>query len=277
MSRNWLRAIFVVVAYSVLTLWAIFSLIPLLWLFVSALTPQDYLMRIPPIIRVSDISLSNFTELFTRGQIIRWFINSFYIAATVTVLQLFFDALGGYVLAKKDFPGRKWIFAAILGTMMIPPQVTLVPTFLILSKAHLIDTHLSIIIPQLVGAFGIFMMRQYISSLPSELLDAARIDGASEFSTFVRIILPLTGPALAVLGIFIFVANWNSFLWPLIVLNSPSKFTLQVGLSTLQDQYVTDYGILMAGAAIAAIPMIAVFFAFGKHMTKGLTVGAIKG
>ncbi len=277
MNGRTLRIIFVFIAYAVLTLWAIFSLMPLVWLFISALTPQDFLMRIPPIIRLSNISLANFQELFSRGQIIRWFVNSFYIAASVTLLQLFFDALGGYVLAKKDFPGRKWIFAAIIGTMMIPPQVTLVPTFLILSKAHLIDSHLAIILPQLVGAFGIFMMRQYISSLPSELLDAARIDGASEFLTFTRIILPLTGPALAVLGIFIFVANWNSFLWPLIVLNSPAKFTLQVGLSTLQDQYVTDYGILMAGAAIAAIPMIVVFFAFGKHMTKGLTVGAIKG
>ncbi len=277
MNGKLLRALFVFVAYGILTLWAIFSLMPLLWLFVSALTPQDFLMRIPPIIRISDISLANFKELFSRGQVVRWFLNSFYIAAAVTLLQLFFDALGGYVLAKKDFPGRRWIFAAILATMMIPPQVTLVPTFLILSKARLINTHLAIIIPQLVGAFGIFMMRQYIASLPSELLDAARIDGASEFMTFTRIILPLTGPALAVLGIFIFVANWNSFLWPLIVLNSPAKFTLQVGLSTLQDQYVTDYGILMAGAAIAAIPMIAVFFAFGKHMTKGLTVGALKG
>ena len=272
-----LKPLFVFAAYAILTLWAVFSLVPLLWLFISALTPQDYLIRIPPILKPSAVSLQNFVELFGRGQIVRWFANSLFIAASVTFLQLFFDALGGYVLAKHNFPGRKWIFTAILATMMIPPQVTLVPTFLILSKAHLIDTHMAIILPQLVGAFGIFLMRQYIVSLPSELLDAARIDGASEFSIFLRIVLPLVRPALAVLGIFIFVANWNSFLWPLIVLNTPSRFTLQVGLSTLQDQYITDYGILMAGAAIAAIPMIGIFFAFGKHMMQGLTIGALKG
>lgn len=256
---------------------ALVSLFPMLWLFVSAFIPQDYLVRIPPILRLDAFSLENFGILLERGNIPRWFFNSLYLALLVTGFNLFFDTLAGYVLAKKDFPGRALIFSLILATMMIPPQVTLVPTFIILTGMRLIDTHWAILLPQIAGVFGIFLMKQYIQSLPTELLDAARVDGASEMRTFFTIVMPLAKPAMAVLGIFVFVANWNAFLWPLIVLNSPDLFTLQVGLSTLQDQYITDYGVLMAGAAVAAVPMILVFFLFQRYLIQGLTLGALKG
>jgi len=265
------------VAYVILTFWAILSFIPLTWLFITAFTPQDFIVRMPPKINISLLSLGNFINLFERGQIFRWFFNSFYIACLVTSFNLFFSSLAGYTLAKKVFPGRNAIFWMIISTMMIPGQVTLVPVFIMMTNFKLLDTHAALILPQIVSVFSIFLMKQYIQTLPSELEDAARIDGCSEFSVFWRIILPLCRPVLAVLGIFVFVANWNNFLWPLIMLNTPGKFTIQVGLATLQEQFATDYGILMAGAAFAAVPMIIVFLSFQKHFIKGLTIGGVKG
>jgi multiple sugar transport system permease protein len=264
-------------AYVMLIFWAVLSFIPLTWLFITAFTPQDFIVRMPPKINLTLMSLENFINLFERGQILRWFFNSFYIACFVTVFNLFFSSLAGYTLAKKIFPGRRAIFWMIISTMMIPGQVTLVPIFIMMTKMRLLDTHAALILPQVVSVFSIFLMKQYIQTLPSELEDAARIDGCSEFSVFWRIILPLCRPVLAVLGIFIFVTNWNNFLWPLIMLNTPAKFTMQVGLATLQEQFATDYGILMAGAAFAAVPMIAIFLAFQKHFIKGLTIGGVKG
>ena len=264
-------------AYVMLIFWAVLSFIPLTWLFITAFTPQDFIVRMPPKISLTLMSLENFINLFERGQIFRWFFNSFYIACFVTVFNLFFSSLAGYTLAKKMFPGRRAIFWMIISTMMIPGQVTLVPVFIMMTKMRLLDTHAALILPQVVSVFSIFLMKQYIQTLPSELEDAARIDGCSEFSVFWRIILPLCRPVLAVLGIFIFVTNWNNFLWPLIMLNTPAKFTMQVGLATLQEQFATDYGILMAGAAFAAVPMIVVFLAFQKHFIKGLTIGGVKG
>lgn len=264
-------------AYVMLIFWAVLSFIPLTWLFITAFTPQDFIVRMPPKINLTLMSVENFINLFERGQILRWFFNSFYIACFVTVFNLFFSSLAGYTLAKKIFPGRRAIFWMIISTMMIPGQVTLVPIFIMMTKMRLLDTHAALILPQVVSVFSIFLMKQYIQTLPSELEDAARIDGCSEFSVFWRIILPLCRPVLAVLGIFIFVTNWNNFLWPLIMLNTPAKFTMQVGLATLQEQFATDYGILMAGAAFAAVPMIAIFLAFQKHFIKGLTIGGVKG
>lgn len=265
------------VAYLVLIFWAILSFIPLTWLFITAFTPQDFIVRMPPKISLSLLSLVNFVNLFERGQIFRWFFNSFYIACFVTMFNLFFSSLAGYTLAKKIFPGRKAIFWMIISTMMIPGQVTLVPVFIMMTNFGLLDTHAALILPQVVSVFSIFLMKQYIQTLPSELEDAARIDGCSEFGVFWRIILPLCRPVLAVLGIFVFVANWNNFLWPLIMLNTPSKFTMQVGLATLQEQFATDYGILMAGAAFAAVPMIIMFLSLQRHFIKGLTIGGVKG
>ncbi len=264
-------------AYFMLIFWALLSFIPLTWLFITAFTPQDFIVRMPPKINIALLSLQNFIKLFERGQVFIWFFNSLYIACFVTVFNLFFSSLAGYTLAKKIFPGRKTIFWMIISTMMIPGQVTLVPIFIMMTKMRLLDTHAALILPQVVSVFSIFLMKQYIQTLPSELEDAARIDGCSEFSVFWRIILPLCRPVLAVLGIFIFVGNWNNFLWPLIMLNTPGKFTIQVGLSTLQEQFTTDYGILMAGAAFAAVPMIIVFLSFQKHFIKGLTIGGVKG
>jgi multiple sugar transport system permease protein len=219
---------------------------------------------------------SGFKRLFQQNNMGMWFINSLYIGVVVTIGVLLFDSMAGYVLAKKKFPGRNFIFWLIISTMMIPSQVTLVPMFIMVRDLGLMDTHWALILPDLSMVFGVFLMRQFMFSIPDELLEAAKIDGASEWKTYWRIVLPLARPGLAALGIFTFMNVWNSFLWPIIVLNSAELYTLPVGLKTLQDANLADFKLLMSGAAIAAIPMIIVFILFQRHFVKGLTLGGVK-
>jgi multiple sugar transport system permease protein len=185
--------------------------------------------------------------------------------------------MAGFALGRKRFVGRTTIFWVIVATMMVPAQVIVVPLYLMMARFHLIDSLFALILPALAGPYGIFLMKQYLEGLPSDLEDAARIDGCSEWGVYRQVILPLSKPVLGVLAIFVFISNWNAFLWPLIVLNSPQRYTLTVGLATLQDKHLLDYGLLMAGASVAATPLIAVFLIFQKFAVKGITVGALKG
>lgn len=221
-------------------------------------------------------SFAMYVYLFNRTNIWRWFINSAYIAFVVTLGILLIDTMSGYVLAKKQFPGRNLIFWVIVSTMMIPGQVTLVPMFIMIQKLGLFDTHWALILPDLSMVFGVFLMRQFLLSIPSELLEAAKIDGAGEWKTFWTIVIPLAKPALATLGIFTFMSVWNSFLWPIIVLNNADLYTLPVGLKTLQDANLASFKLLMSGASVAAIPMIIIFIAFQRYFIKGLTLGGVK-
>lgn len=221
-------------------------------------------------------TFSGFKKLFAQNDMGIWFINSLYIGVVVTVGILLIDSMAGYVLAKKRFPGRNLIFWLIISTMMIPSQVTLVPMFIMVRELNLMDTHWALILPDLSMVFGVFLMRQFMLSIPDELIEAAKIDGASEWKTYWKIVLPLARPGLAALGIFTFMNVWNSFLWPIIVLNSEKLYTLPVGLKTLQDANLADFKLLMSGAAIAAIPMIIVFILFQRHFVKGLTLGGVK-
>nr|WP_217589441.1 carbohydrate ABC transporter permease [Lentibacillus saliphilus] len=225
---------------------------------------------------IVDNTFSGFKTLFEKNNMGRWFFNSFYIGVVVTVGILLFDSMAGYVLAKKRFPGRNLIFWLIISTMMIPGQVTLVPMFIMIRELNLMDTHWALIFPDLSMVFGVFLMRQFMYSIPNELLDAAKIDGASEWKTYWKIVMPLAKPGLAALGIFTFMNVWNSFLWPIIVLNNSDLYTLPVGLKTLQDANLASFKLLMSGAAIAAIPMIIVFLIFQRHFVKGLTLGGVK-
>jgi len=310
------------VTYIVLIVWAVISLLPLYWVFTTALQLSEYqdektgqtvsyVEAEPPVLypmgipkyleewgkardaeevndtalaehhrermdQIVDDTFSGFTALFQGTNIWRWFFNSAYIAVVVTVGILIIDTMAGYVLAKKQFPGRNLIFWLIIATMMIPGQITLVPLFMMVQDFGLMDTHWALILPDLAMVFGVFLMRQYMLSIPSELLEAARIDGASEWKTFWTIVVPLAKPALATLGIFTFMNVWNSFLWPIIVLNDADLYTLPVGLKTLQDQNLAIFKLLMSGAAVAAVPMIVVFIAFQKYFIKGLTLGGVK-
>jgi multiple sugar transport system permease protein len=256
--------------------WAVLSLLPMMWMFTSAFTPSSALVKMPPQVSIKNFSIANFTALLKKAPLLpRWFLNTALIASVATVANLIFDTMAGYAFAKMDFPGRELIFWAILSTMMIPSQVTLVPMFLLINKLHWYDSYAAILVPGMCQTFGIFMMKQFIQTLPADLEDAARVDGCSEIGIWWRIILPLCKPGMAVLGISIFMGQWKSFLWPLIVLKTERKFLLEQGLTTLQQQFFTDYGVLMSGAALAAIPMIIVFFFFQRYLIEGVTVGDV--
>ncbi|MCX7919038.1 MAG: carbohydrate ABC transporter permease [bacterium] len=297
-------AILVIPVYVVLITWAFVSFVPVIWMFLTAFTQKDLLVKMPPEISLRGFTFDNFVRLYEYSQIplvstgswlaswlpkflvdmkvgiiVRWFLNSLFLACVNTGFNLFFDSLAGYSFAKRRFPGNKFLFWMILSTMMVPGQVTLVPLFLMMINLGLLDSYLALILPSIAGVFGIFLMKQYIQSLPSDLEEAGRIDGCSEFGIFWRIILPLCKPVLAVLGIFIFVGNWNNFLWPLIILKSEKMYTLQVGLAILQQlqEHGVDYGIRMAGAVVAAVPILIVFLFMQKYFIKGLTIGSVKG
>ncbi len=211
-------------------------------------------------------------------RLLLWFLNTALIAIFSTGVHMLFDSMAGYAFAKRKFPGSNLFFYMILAALMIPGQVTLVPLYLTIARLKLVDSFAGVIMPGLADVIGIFLLKQFIQTLPSELEEAARMDGASEWRVYRQIILPLSAPALAVTAIFAFQRYWNAFLWPLIVLQSPDLFTLQVGLSFIHtSEFGTNYGLLMAGAALAAIPMIIFFFAFQKYFMQGLRIGAIKG
>jgi multiple sugar transport system permease protein len=264
--------------YGVLVVTTGISLFPLYWLLLTAFTPTESSIKLPPDLIPLNASLVNFERLFSRApQVWNWAANSLLIALSVSVFHIFFDTLSGYAFAKKRFPGRKILFGMIISTLLIPPQVTLVPLYLLVRQYGLINNIWGVILPGFADVFGIFLMRQYIQTLPTELEEAARIDGCSEPGIFWRIILPLSKPAIAALAIFTFVRSWNAFLWPLIVLQKTATYTLPVGVASLQEEFVVDYGIIFAGAALAAVPMIIFFLLFQRYFIEGVRLGALKG
>ena len=260
-----------------LILTTIISLFPMYWMFTTALTPTRETIKTPPDL-FPHASLENFDRLFSQAKDYwGWFANSVLITLGITAFHLLFDTLSGYAFAKKKFPGRNFLFWIILSTLMIPPQVTLVPLYIVVQNFNLRDSLWAVILPGWANVFGIFLMRQYIQTLPTELEEAGRIDGCSEPGIFWRIILPLSKPALASLAIFTFVRFWNDFLWPSMVLIKSPSFTLPVGVASLQTEFSTDYGLIFAGSALAALPMILFFLAFQKYFLEGVRAGAVKG
>lgn len=217
--------------------------------------------------------------LLRGGRLILWFENTLVTALLVTGLSVLFSAMAGYAFAKFKFPGREVLFWLIIATIMIPGQVTIIPLFLLVTRGlewH--DSLWAIVLPQVAAPVGIFLMRQFISGLPSALEEAARIDGCSEPGIFLRVILPLAKPILAVWAIFTFIGAWKAFLWPLVITNDQNLYLLEVGLKTLQfSAGPRNIGVVMGAALLASLPMIMMFFAFQKYLTKGLTIGGVKG
>jgi multiple sugar transport system permease protein len=254
------------------------SLWPMYWLFVTALTPTQETVKIPPDLIPIHASMANFQRLFVQAKDYwHWSLNSLLVAGGATLFHVVFDTLAGYGFAKKRFPGRNLLFWMVLATLMVPDHVTLVPRYIVARNLRIIDSIWAVLLPATAQVFGIFLMRQYIQTLPSELEDAARIDGCGEFGVFWRVIRPLAAPAVGALAIFTFVRNWNDFFWPLIVLQKSPNYTLPVGVASLQGEFSTDYGIIFAGAALAALPMIVFFLVFQRYFLEGVRMGAIKG
>jgi ABC-type glycerol-3-phosphate transport system permease component len=244
----------------------------------TSLKPADEIFAIPPIIISPNSSLNAYVYLQEQYNILGIVWNTFVIAFSATVLRLFFCALGGYGFAKFKFPGQGALFAFLLGTMVIPGAVTLVPVYIIMRDLKWIDTFLPLIIPGAANAFGIFFMRQYIMSVSNELMDAARIDGAGEFTIFWRIILPIIAPGLTSLGLIFFMGSWNDFIGPLIYLKSPEHFTLPLIIRSLIGPVGrTVYDVQMATSVISLIPLLIIFLIFQRRFVEGITAGAIKG
>ena len=260
-----------------LTILAAVSLLPLYWMIVTAFSKPALVLKFPPKIVPMPPTMENFIEIMKLKNLLRWLANTAIISVSVTGVGVFLASMAGYSLAKKRFPGNRVILWIYIGSMMIPMQVTLVPLYILVQKLKMVDTYWALILPFLGTPWAVFMVKQFMASLPSELIESARIDGCGEWGIYAKIIFPLAIQGLTVLIVITFVTQWNSFLWVLIATNSVEMRNIQAGLSYFQELYPMRYSDIMAASALAAIPMFIVFFSFQKYFLKGITVGALKG
>jgi multiple sugar transport system permease protein len=260
--------------YWLLTAGALLVALPFFWMFASALKgPQEIFdLRLLP----AHPTLDNFREVLTRTQFPRWFGNSLLIATITTLSVAFFDSLVGYTLAKLRFPGRNVIFVTILATLMIPTEMLVIPWYILSSTRGWIDTYWGIMFPGMITAFGIFLIRQFMSGVPDELLDAGRIDGVGEFGLYWRIALPQIKPAMAALCIFTFLGNWNAFLWPMIVIQTPGMRTLPVGIALFSGEAGSAWNLVMAASALAVAPVLLVFAALQRQIIEGIVLTGLR-
>lgn len=255
---------------------ALLMLFPIYWMFATAVRPHQEIFAALATLLPSHLTWQHFSAVWSHYPLALWVANSLIIAIAGVILTVAINLLCGYTFAKFRFPGRNILFFAILGALMVPIQVILVPEFLIVSWLGLLNTHLGVILPRAAEAFGIFMVRQFMVSIPDELLEAARLDGAGEFSIFLRIVLPLSRPVIAVLVIFTFMWRWNDFAWPLVVLTDQSQFTLPLGLNLLRGETNPDWGDIMSVALLSLLPMLAIFLAFQRYLIQGISSTGLK-
>jgi cellobiose transport system permease protein len=256
---------------------ALLSLFPFYWMFVIATNPNHVVNRVPPAMLPGDHLVINFKNVLETIPFFGALYNSFLVSTAVTVSVLFLSSLAGYAFAKLRFKGKNVLFVFIIVTMMIPPQLGLIPSYVIITKLSWISDLRALIVPGMVSAFGIFWMRQYIKeAIPDELVEAAKIDGCSQFRIYWTIVVPLILPAFATLGIITYMGVWNDFMWPLVVLKDESVHTIQVAVRLLNDAYVRDYGMIMSGTFWATVPLVVIFLVFNKFFIESLTKGAVK-
>ena len=259
-----------------LLLLAVLTALPLLWMLSASLMPTGEAMSLPARLLPSRPTLEHYAALFSRLDIGRNFLNSLILATMITAVSLLCNAMAGYAFAKLRFRGRGRLFAILLATLIVPPQVTVLPLFLEVRSLGLINSFGGVLVAGLATVFGIFLIRQFAAGIPDELLDAARLDGASELRIFWTVVLPLMRPILITLGVFTFLGAWNDFMWPLTVLTDASKYTLPVALANLSGEHVQDTELMMAGAVITVLPGLLVFLALQKHYVEGIVMGSVK-
>ena len=250
---------------------------PLLWMISASFMPSGQANELPPKLLPSPPTLEHYATLFTRMNLARHLGNSLAIASASTVICVLLCGMAGYAFARLEFKGRERVFQLLVAGMLIPAQVGMLPLFLLLKAMGLVNTMLGVIIPMMAPIFGIFMVRQFALGIPRDLMDAARMDGASEWRIYRTIVMPLLRPILATLAIFIFLSSWNDFLWPLIVLADDARYTLPVALANLSGEHVQDTELMMAGAVLTVMPVLAVFLALQRHYVRGLLLGGVKG
>lgn len=268
---------FSVITIIILSLLTIMFVFPFYWIMTGAFKAQGDTIKIPPQWWPQNPTLENFQKLLVQNPAGSWLINSVLIALITMLLVCVTSSLAGYVLAKKRFYGQKLLFSIFIGAMALPKQVILVPLVRIISFMGIHDTLAAVILPLIGWPFGVFLMKQFSENIPTELLESAKIDGCNELKTFTNIAFPIVKPGFAALAIFTFINTWNDYFMQLVMLSSRNKLTISLGVATLQAEMATNYGLIMAGAALAAVPIVTVFLVFQKYFTQGITMGAVKG
>jgi ABC-type glycerol-3-phosphate transport system permease component len=271
-----LRRIGLGILYGLFSLVALIFTLPFFLMLSNAFKTSAEIVRIPPTLIPREPTLNAFRTVLEEAPYVRWFANSLLVSISVTLMVLLTSSLAGYIFAKFSVPGRDVIFVLLLATMMVPFPVLLIPSYLIVNKLGLINSLWALIVPGIASAFGIFLMRQFIAGIPNDLIEAARLDGASEWAIYARIVVPLARPPMAALGIFTFLAAWNDYLWPLIVINDQEKSTLPLALTFFNSQHAQRYDLVMAAAAMAVIPVIIVFVLFQRQIVNALVLAGLK-
>ncbi len=264
-------------AYALLIAAALFMVVPFVWMVSTSLKADQYVLSMPPQLFPNPVTLESYTRLAELYPIGRMLFNSFFAAIVTTLGQLVTCAMAAYAFARMRFRGSGALFLLYLATLMVPQQVTITPLFILVRYLGWINSYPGLILPGVFSAFGTFLLRQFFLSLPRELEEAAFLDGASHWTVFTKVIVPLAGPALATLAVFAFMSSWNAFLWPLFVVRDPELMTLPVGLATLHGRYLTQWNLVMAGSVIAVVPMLIVYLFAQRYFVQGVVLSGIKG
>jgi multiple sugar transport system permease protein len=256
---------------------AMLSLAPLLWMVSVSFMPRGEASHFPPPFLPSSATLENYRDLFARTGMASNFANSLLVSMAITLLSLLVNTMAGYAFAKLRFRGRERVFQLLLAALVVPAQVAMLPLFLLMKQLGLVNSYWGVIIPGMAGVFGIFLVRQYARGIPDDLIEAARIDGAGELRIFWQVVLPMLKPVLATLAVFTFMAAWNDFMWPLIVLTDQERYTLPVALAALSREHIMDVELMMAGAVVTVLPVLLLFLLLQRYYIQGLLLGSVKG
>lgn len=268
----------ITVSYILMWLFALTFLFPFYVMLVGGFKNQMALQLTPPDLNpLKGMMLGNMREVFTNSNILQWLLNSFVLSVSVALVTVLIAAPAGYVFARKRFPGKNLLFAVVIATLIVPRQILLIPNFLVALKLKLTNSMIGLILTSVAPPFGIFLCRQFMQTVPNELLEAAEIDGCSDFGRFVRIMIPMSLPAMGALGIFAFLTAWNDYLWQMIMVSDAALQTIPIGIATYAQKSFNDTGSQMFAATVATIPMIAIFLACQRFFIKGITMGGVKG
>lgn len=266
-----------VLLYIVLIFIAVIMVVPFLWMLSTSLKTQYDAVKIPPVWIPDPPQWENYVKLFTEQPMFQFMLNTIKIVFFVVLGQLFFSSLAAYSFARISFKGRNVMFFFYIATLMVPGQVTMIPTYLMFAKAGLTDNHLALILPAFFSAFGVFLLRQFFMSLPRELEEAAEIDGCNPFMTYWRIMLPLVVPAMLTLGVFTLMNTWNDYMGPLIYLSSPEKYTMTLGIAYFKGVYTTQWNLVMAGSIVSVVPILIAYLCAQKYFIEGIAFSGVKG